>query len=272
VNVAAPLLEFFKRGEVARDVRMLAAAGVLAPRAHEQIAILILLADDRDAEVRTLALHTIDSIPHEALRAYLARTDVPVGVREFFGDRGVFPAEIPAIAADGPLIDSVPDEPSIDVEVAALLGYVSDDDEPIEGPVAESLIERLQKMGFTQRVKAAMRGSREIRAILIRDPNKIVAAAVLSSPKLSDSEVESYARMTSVTEDVLRTIGLSRAWIKNYGIVVALTRNPKTPIGISLHLMSRLNDRDMTALSHDRNIPDPLRTAARRRVVFGGDR
>ena len=39
-----PLLDFFKRGEVARDVRLLAAQGALAPRAHEQLAILVLLA------------------------------------------------------------------------------------------------------------------------------------------------------------------------------------------------------------------------------------
>ena len=34
-----------------------------------------------------------------------------------------------------------------------------------------------------------------MRAILIRDPNKMIAAAVLSSPKLSEREVEAFARM-----------------------------------------------------------------------------
>ena len=90
-----PLLDFFKRGEVARDVRLLAAQGALAPRAHEQLAILVLLLDDRDPEIRTTADATIDRIPVESLTAFLARSDVPIDLREFFADRGIFPDEIP---------------------------------------------------------------------------------------------------------------------------------------------------------------------------------
>ena len=47
-----PLLDFFKRGEVERDVRLQAAQGTLAPRAHEQLAILVLLLEDPDPEIR----------------------------------------------------------------------------------------------------------------------------------------------------------------------------------------------------------------------------
>jgi hypothetical protein len=122
-------------------------------------------------------------------------------------------------------------------------------------------------MTFTERIVAALKGSREMRAILIRDPNKAVAATVLSSPKVNEPEIESFARMANVSEEVLRLIGSNRAWIKNYGIVVGLTRNPKTPIALSLNLMNRLNDRDMNLLSMDRNVPEPLRVAARRKVV-----
>ena len=185
----APLLDFFRRGEVARDVRLLAAQGVLAPRAHEQIALLVFLVDDRDAEVRDTAAHTLDLIPAEALRAYLGRPDVPVGIREFFGDRGLFPAEIPAITADAPLFDPAP----------------ADSDDADEADGSSTLLQKLQKMGFTDRMKAAMRGSREMRAILIRDPNKMIAAAVLSSPKLSDAEVESFAKMRPISDEILRT-------------------------------------------------------------------
>jgi hypothetical protein len=256
VSSPAPLLDFFRRGEVAREIRLLAAQGVLAPRAHEQIVILILLLDDRDQEIRETATRTLERIPVEALRSYLGRSDVPVGVREFFGDRGIFPAEIPAITAEDPLID-VP------------LDGSAEDDDLEEDDTPETLLQKLQKMNVVQRLKAAMRGSREVRAVLIRDPNKIVAAAVLSSPKVSESEVESFAKMATVSEDVLRTIGMNRAWLKNYGVVVALTKNPKCPLGLSLNLLNRLNDRDLTGVSTDRNVPDPLRTAARRKVVMG---
>ena len=126
---------------------------------------------------------------------------------------------------------------------------------------------KIAKMGFTERLKAAMKGSREVRAILIRDPNRLISTSVLSSPKLSETDVESYARMASVSEDVLRIIGSNRQWMRNYGVVVGLARNPKTPLAMSMNLMARLSERDLAMLSTDRNVPDPLRIAARKKVI-----
>jgi len=261
VSAPTPLLDFFKRGEVARDVKLLAAAGALAPRAIEQLSILVLLLDDSEPEIRSLALETIDRIPVEALTGVLARTEVPINVREFFADRGVFPAEIPAILVEDPLVDSEPEAPGPDA---------AESEEDETSPT--STVQLLQKMGFTERLKAAVKGTREMRAILIRDPNKMIAASVLSSSKITEQEIEAFARMANVSEEVLRIIGSNRAWTKNYGVVLALTRNPKTPIGLSLNLMARLNDRDLSTLSLDRNVPEPLRAAARRKVVFGQSR
>ena len=102
---------------------------------------------------------------------------------------------------------------------------------------------------------------------LVRDPNKIVAVAVLSSPKITDSEVERIAKMANVSDDVLRIIGQTRAWAKNYSIVAALTKNPKTPIPVSLTLLSRLHEAEVKTLAADRNVPDVIRTAARRRLA-----
>ncbi len=249
----APLLEFFKRGEVAGDVRLLAAQGGLGLRAHEQLAILMLLVDDPDPTIGRTADDTLKRIPEGALRTFLARPDVPIALREFFADRGVLPGETPSLGAledeDQPLIDT-----------AAL-------DEPIVDGEKKSLIQQLAEMSFTERLKAAIKGSREVRAILIRDTNKMISAAVLSGPQVTPPEVESFARMANVSEDILRVIGNTRAWVKNYGVVVALTKNPKTPIAMSLNLMARLRDRDVATLSVDRNVPDPLRVAARRRVM-----
>jgi hypothetical protein len=252
VTAPTPLLDFFKRGEVARDVRLLAAEGVLAPRAHEQLELLIFLLDDPDSEISATADRTIKQIPAAALQSFLARTDVSTATREFFKSRGVLPAQA-AAADDAPLVDAD--------------GTPADPDEELDEEGRASLTQRLAKMSFTERLKAAAKGTREMRAILIRDPNKMIAATVLSSPKLTESEVEGFARMANVSDDVLRVIGNNRAWIKNYGVVAGLTKNPKTPLALSLNLMNRLNDRDMTMLSIDRNVPEPLRVAARKKVV-----
>jgi hypothetical protein len=249
-----PLLDFFKRGEVERDVRLQAAQGALAPRAHEQLAILVLLLEDPDREIRDTAEETLNKIPVEALTSFLARSDVPVDLREFFGDRGIFPDEIPPIEVDA-------DEPLIDTDETNL-GSDDDDEE-----TRKSGTQALAAMNFPERLRAAVKGTREMRAILIRDPNKMIAASVLSSPKVSIPEVESFARMQNVSEDVLRIIGSNRAWLKGYGVILALTKNPKTPIGMGMTLMTRLTTKDLAKLAVDRNVSEALRISARKKVV-----
>jgi hypothetical protein len=250
-----PLLDFFKRGEVARDVRMEAAQGTLAPRAYEQLAILVLLLDDPDQEIRATADDTLSKIPEHALKAFLARSDVPIGLREFFADRGVFPDEMPTIELEN---EAEIDEPLLDAGGEAVEEESED---------RESGVQQLAAMTFPQRLKAAMKGTREMRAVLIRDPNKLIASSVLSSPKVSVPEIESFARMQNVSEDVLRIIGSNRAWLKSYGVVLGLSKNPKTPLGMALTLMQRLTTKDLAKLSVDRNVAEALRIAARKRVV-----
>ena len=112
--------------------------------------------------------------------------------------------------------------------------------EPPESDANVSAAERLAMMSVLEKMKVATRGTREERAILVRDPNRLVAAAVLSSPKLTGQEVEAIAKMANVGEDVLRVIGTNRQWTKNYGVVAGLVRNPKTPVAISLNLLQRV--------------------------------
>ncbi len=251
-GVRSPLVDFFRRGEVARDVRLLAASGAFAPRAMEQLAILLVLLDDADAEIATAARATVDALPQEPLAAFLGRTDVPGDMRDWFAARGV--VAVPgAPAEDAPLVDTDAEAPESSVDA--------------ETPDKAGTLARLVGMTVMQKVKVAMRGTREERAILIRDPNRLVAAAVLSSPKLSENEVEGIARMANVSEEVLRVIGANRAWVKSYSIVAGLARNPKTPVAISLHLLNRLTDRDAKMMATDRNIPEPVRLAARRRIA-----
>jgi hypothetical protein len=250
----SPLVEFFRRGEAPRDVRLTAAQGEFAPRALEQLSILVVLSSDADAEVRESAERTMARIPPDALGALLARSEVPDELRSFFTRRGVAIAATPAADATSPLLDE--DNTDYGAEGASQAEQLG-------------LFEKLAAMTVPQKVKAAMKGTREMRAVLVRDPNKLVSLSVLSSPRLTESEVEAFARMGSVAEDVLRTIARNRAWMKNYLVVLALVKNAKTPVAISLNLLSRLNDGDMKRLSTDRNVPEPLRIAARKKLVIG---
>jgi hypothetical protein len=91
-----------------------------------------------------------------------------------------------------------------------------------------------------------------------------VSLAVLSSPKVNENDIESYAKMANVSEDALRVIGTTRAWTKSYAIVRALAFNPKSPIAVSMTLVSRLVERDLKLLSTDRNIAEPVKVLVRK--------
>ena len=80
---------------------------------------------------------------------------------------------------------------------------------------------------------------------------------------------ENFAKIANVSEEVLRTIGMNRAWIKNYGVVSALAKNPKTPLAVSLKFVQRLNDRDLKMIALDRNLQEPLKLAVRKRIADG---
>ncbi|MDX1582567.1 MAG: hypothetical protein R3338_03115 [Thermoanaerobaculia bacterium] len=126
---------------------------------------------------------------------------------------------------------------------------------------------RILEMGVSDRVKMAFRGGRTERGILIKDRNKLVCTAVIKSPRLTESEVESFASMRNLEKEVLRLIGSNREWMRKYPIMHTLIRNPKAPIGVVLPLINRLNLRDLKKLSQDRNVPDAVRTQAKKLYV-----
>jgi hypothetical protein len=136
---------------------------------------------------------------------------------------------------------------------------------PLDGEQREAAItNQLAALPVREKIRYALFGNREIRAVLVRDTNKEVARNVLHSPKLTENEVESIAAMRSVAEDILREIGTSREWTKSYGVVHNLVKNPKTPPGVSQRLMIRLRSSDLTLLSRDRSISDAVRYNATR--------
>ncbi len=145
VSVSTPLLDLFARRamSIARCASRPRRDCPLEPRAHEQLAILVLLLEDPDVEVRTTADETLNQIPLPSLEAFLGRSDVPVDLREFFGDRGVFPAEIPQIELDidEPLLDASEPEPDANEEESR-----------------ETALQKLQKMTFTGRLEGGREG------------------------------------------------------------------------------------------------------------------
>ena len=135
---------------------------------------------------------------------------------------------------------------------------------PVHEERRDSALMKISKLDIKSRIALAMRGSKEDRSILIRDSTKLVAVAVLESPKVSEGEVEVFATQKNVLESVLRAIPMKRRFAKNYSITRNLVSNPRTPLDVSLPLVKNLLIHDLKNLSGNKEVSDTIRKVALR--------
>jgi regulator of extracellular matrix RemA (YlzA/DUF370 family) len=131
-------------------------------------------------------------------------------------------------------------------------------------PERIALIRRLMNMNAKDRMKMARKGDREARSILIRDSNRVVAAAVINNPRITDHEIENIASMRTVSQEVLRLIAMNRAWARSYTIIHHLCRNPRTPIPTAMGILPRIRTKDLQHIAINRNVSEAVRRQANR--------
>lgn len=194
-------------------------------------------------------------------------------------DLPTFQAHVEAIR--GQLIPEPTDEPlPSDADFAQALAEDDDnpeavtagsDEEATEDEVQQQylpLMMRIRNMTSAEKLRLAMVGSAAARAFLVRDRDKSVAYAAITSPATSENEVIPMAHSKEVGEEVLRYIGNKREWTKNHEIKHGLVFNPKTPVGISLRFVGHLRDDELRALSRSRNVAQPLKSAAMAKIMM----
>lgn len=123
---------------------------------------------------------------------------------------------------------------------------------------------QIRSLPVPVRIKLCRGASRALRQILIRDSNRLVSLGVLANAAFSEDEIEQVAANRSMDEEVLATIARRREWVSRYGVCKSLVQNPRTPVGLSVRLVARLSVRDLKALRRDKNVPEPVRSAAER--------
>ena len=128
----------------------------------------------------------------------------------------------------------------------------------------ESTLQKIAKLDIRGRIALAVRGGKEERSILIRDGTKVVALAVLESPRITDNEVEGFAQQKNVLDSVLRAIPLKRRFAKNYIVTRNLVFNPRTPIDCALGLVKHLLVHDLKNLVANKEVAETVRKLALR--------
>lgn len=141
------------------------------------------------------------------------------------------------------------------------------EDRPIDQAARQSLQAYISGLAVPKKVELAVKGNKEVRLILSRDPNKMVARAVFGSPRLSGSDVMEYVNSPLTNEDLLREIGEHKEWMSNPQILKAVVSNPRTPVPVAIRYLPRLPYPDLNLLSRNRNIHAFLRREAKRLAV-----
>jgi bifunctional DNA-binding transcriptional regulator/antitoxin component of YhaV-PrlF toxin-antitoxin module len=269
-----------KDGTAPESLRRKGARGDLPVSLGEKFEILVFLSSHPDVEIRQQALHSLRYWNNRELDQVLSDPSTSPAVIDFVFDRlmeeqqHLREAQAQGATASGslpPPVDTQEFEAGSTSSAAADSGLTvtlsSATAQGSEGGAEtnrshETLLEKIARLTVPQKVRRALVGSQEERLILIRDSNRVVVRSVIQSPKLSDSEIESFAAMRNVQEEVLRGISKNRVFIKNPAVIRALVFNPRSPIDVSLPLIKLLKDRDLKLLTIDKNVPDAVRNSA----------
>ncbi len=131
----------------------------------------------------------------------------------------------------------------------------------------KSRFQEIKDLPVIEKIKLAMTGDKEVRSILIKDPNKLVQEAVLDSPRITEAEVVAVANSRSIADELLRKIAGKRVWLKNYQLRVALVNNPKTPLPTALKILPTLMVADLKRLAINRGVSNVLVQSAQRFLI-----
>jgi hypothetical protein len=144
-------------------------------------------------------------------------------------------------------------------------------DENDHGPeVAEEQKQEFDKASIPAKIRAATLGDASARAIAIRSPIRVVAAAAVKAPGVTDIEIVRWAGNPNLVEDVPRYIATQREWTKMYGVKVSLCRNPKAPISEIMRFIPFLREKDLKNLARSRGVPAAIVAQARKIVMQRG--
>ncbi|MFP2963843.1 hypothetical protein ACLEPN_40515 [Myxococcus sp. 1LA] len=135
---------------------------------------------------------------------------------------------------------------------------------PMEEGKRLTLAQRIMRMSIAEKIKLATLGNKEARTALIRETNKLVAVAVIRSPRITDGEVLSCATNRAMMDDVLRVIYNNREWTKSHKVKMALVKNPKVPLTVTMKFLNSFRDNELKDLSRDKNVPAAVQGFAKK--------
>lgn len=159
------------------------------------------------------------------------------------------------------------DEEKVEGEEVSFPKELVEEVEQVTEEKHKSIFQLILTMGISEKIQLALKGNKEARGILVKDPNKLICSAVIKSPKMTEAEALGYAKSRNVSDEVLRLISMNKEWMRSHQMVLALVNNPRTPIGISMQQLMKLSDKEMADIAASKAVAAAVSTAAKRLVL-----
>ena len=240
----------------------------------EYLEMLVLNASTPDPTVQKITASAAERVVEIVAQNQLRLLRHPDIVRALVGNAAARPSTIDSVCdfcvRSGLSLD---DLPAFRAARRRIHGGSEQDEALAPGSVAEkeqeekklSITQQIMKLGVAKKVEwANKKGNREVRTILLRDPNKLVQLAVIQSSRITEGEIAKVALSRTAPQEVLQYIYNNRQLMKNYQIKVNLINNPKMPVGVSMRFLSGLRMAEVKAVAKNKNVPQGLATAAKK--------
>jgi hypothetical protein len=239
--VAQPLVEIIRQNEL----RLLRHDGIIRALCQNPVALA----------------STIDGACDFCVRNGLLLLDVPQLVAAHKRVHGVDPTLHPP--AGGETADQLMSEYREELAVEKAEGAQRAAESAEEASRKLNMTQRIMQMSVSQKIKLATLGNQEARTLLLRDSNKLVCMAAVTSPRITDGEILGLANSRTVNSDVLRYIYSNREFTRTYVVKASLVKNPKVPLPTALKMMFTLQEKDIKELARDRNVPQTIQSQAK---------
>jgi hypothetical protein len=128
------------------------------------------------------------------------------------------------------------------------------------------LVRRLELMSVTEKMQLAGHGERDARVLLARDRAAPVQCGLVRNPKLTLDEAQALARNPQLAGEAAEALAQHPSWGASGTIVLALVRNPRTPLSIAMALVARLAPADLRVVAKGLHVRTQIAQAARKRL------
>jgi hypothetical protein len=129
-----------------------------------------------------------------------------------------------------------------------------------------TLERRIAVMSLPEKTQLALHGDREARALLMRDRAGVVQSSLARNPKITLDEVQALARAPQLSPETAETLSQHPSWGTAGGVVLALVRNPRTPLPTATALVTRLLPSDLRVIAKGLGVRMQVAAAARKRL------